>query len=103
MATGRYSKNVPALRPGFRKVMMKASSVRQVKRYLKSPFSDRSAVIYFTEKERRPFILTNRGGISADGRYGLLKGWKLTKDKLDRIFIVAAVEDTTKEAEKDEN
>jgi|GEM_PF-2914389 len=102
MATGKKSKNDPELRPGFQKVMMKASSMRQVKRYLKKPLSERSAVIYFTEKERKPFILNNGGGLSADGRHGLLKRWKLTRDKLDRIFIVAAIEDTTKEAEKDE-
>lgn len=74
-----------------RKVIIKPASTGQVKRYLKEPLSRRSAVIYFTEKDHRPFILdAEGGGISAGGDFRLASGWKLTREKLGRIFVIAA-------------
>lgn len=77
-----------------RKVIIKPISKRQVKRFLKEPLSHRSAVIYFTEKDHKPFLLdAEGGGISAGGDFRLTKKWKLTKEKLDRIFVIAAEDD----------
>lgn len=85
-----------------RKVIIKPASKRQVRRFLKEPLSRTSAVIYFTEKDRRPFLLgPDGGGISAGGEFRLTKKWRLTKDKLDRIFIIAAEKDAAEVAPED--
>jgi hypothetical protein len=90
--------------PNSRKVIIKARSKRQVRRYLKNPLADRAAVIYFTEKDQRPFILSpGGGGISASGEFKLTKKWKLSKEKLDRIFIIASEADTLHEDDPDDD
>jgi hypothetical protein len=90
-------------RPKTRKVIIKPVSKRQVKRFLKKPFAQTSAVVYFTEKDQKPFLLSPEGGgISASGEFKLTKKWKLTKDKLDRIFIIAAEEDALEDEEASE-
>lgn len=81
-----------------RKVIIKPVSTRQVKRFLKKPLSQTSAVIYFAEKDSRPFLLgPDGGGVSAGGQFGLSENWKLTKDKLDRIFIIASEKDVAED------
>jgi hypothetical protein len=86
--------------PRTRKVIIKPVSKRQVRRFLKKPLAKTSAVVYFTEKDHKPFILSpSGGGLSANGDFRLTKKWKLTKDKLDRIFIIATEEDSLPEEE----
>ncbi len=89
--------------PKTRKVIIKPVSKRQVKRFLKKPLAQTSAVVYFTEKDHKPFLLSpDGGGISVSGEFRLTKKWKLTKDKLDRIFIITAEEDSLEEEALDE-
>jgi len=76
-----------------KKVILKAVSKRQVKRFLKGPLSHKSAVVYFTERDHRPFLLGSNGGISVGGEFRLTKKWKLKKDKLQRIFIITTEAD----------
>ena len=77
-----------------KKVILKAVSKRQVNRFLKEPLSHKSAVVYFTERDHRPFLLgPNGGGISVGGKFQLTKKWKLKKDKLQRIFIITTEAD----------
>lgn len=94
MFKARAKKGGSPFGPGrTRKVIIKPVSKGQVRRFLREPLSHTSAVIYFTEKDRRPFLLgPDGGGISAGGEFRLTGKWKLTKDKLDRIFIIAAEE-----------
>lgn len=88
-------------RPKTRKVIIKPVSKRQVKRFLKKQSAPTSAVVYFTKKDQRPFLLSpDGGGISADGEFKLTSKWKLTKDKLNRIFIITAEEDSLEEDEE---
>lgn len=77
-----------------KKVILKAVSKRQVKRFLNGPLSHKSAVVYFTERDHKPFLLgPNGGGISVGGEFRLTKKWKLKEDKLQRIFIITTEED----------
>jgi hypothetical protein len=86
--------------PKTRKVIIKPVSKRQVKRFLKKSLAKTSAVVYFTEKDQKPFLLSpGGGGLSVSGDFKLTKKWKLTKDKLDRIFIITAEEDSLPEEE----
>jgi hypothetical protein len=75
-----------------KQIIMKPKSVRELKKYLKPPLSEMSAVVYFTEKNNKPFLLDREGGISAKGEYRLPRNWKPSDEKLDRIFIIT-VED----------
>ncbi len=80
--------------PSRRKVIFRPRSKREVLRYLRKPLADTSAVIYFTEADRKPFLLDgDGGGIAAGGAFRLSDRWKLTRDKLERIYIIAAEED----------
>lgn len=89
-------KSNPAVPAKTRKVITKPASKRQVRRFLKEPLSKTSAVVYFTEKDQRPFLLgPDGGGVSAGAEFKLSDKWKLTKKKLDRIFIIASEEDLT--------
>jgi hypothetical protein len=94
MGTREKGNNGARTKPPSRKLIIKAKSKRQVRRYLKNPLAKTSAVIYFTGNDQRPFILSPKGGgISSGGEFKLTKKWKLSKDKLDRIFIIASEED----------
>ena len=69
---------------------------------MKKSLAKTSAVVYFTEKDHKPFLLSpGGGGLSANGDFRLTKKWKLTKDKLDRIFIITTEEDSLPEEEND--
>lgn len=76
--------------PG-RQIIFKPKSTREVKKYLKPPLSQTSAVIYFTE-DHKPFLLGPDGsGISTQAGFKLGEDWKLTEDKLSRILIITSV------------
>jgi hypothetical protein len=93
--TNGRKEQTPAEPTETRKVIIKPVSTRQVRRFLREPLSQRAAVIYFTERDHRPFILDGEGGgISAGGDFRLTNSWKLTKEKLGRIFVITAEEDS---------
>lgn len=74
--------------------VIKPKTTREVKKFLKPPLSNSSIVIYFTEKDKRPFVLTeDKEGISIQQEYKLTNKWRLTKDKLDRVIIVTSETD----------
>jgi hypothetical protein len=75
-----------------RQVVFRPKSVGEIKKHLKPPLCNVSAVIYFTENDDMPFLLDSTGGISAGAEYRLSRGWEPTRDKLHRFIIVTMEE-----------
>ena len=84
MSTGKDNGGAQARR----QVIFQPKSMREVRKYLKEPLARNSAVIYFTGKDRRPFLLGSKGGISSHAEFKLAGKWKLSSDKLGRIYII---------------
>jgi hypothetical protein len=71
-----------------RQIILKPKSVRELRKYLKPPLSEVSAVIYFYGNGYRPFLLDQSGGISSGAEYRLRDDFKIKSDMLDRIVVV---------------
>lgn len=71
-----------------RLTIIKPKSTKEVAKYLKPPLSKTSVVIYFAEKDNRPFMLDAEGGISPKAEYRLSRPFEALNVKLDRITIM---------------
>jgi hypothetical protein len=77
----------------FKRTIILPNSTRQVKKHLKPPLSNKSAVVYFTRNGGMPFLLdSSGGGYSPMYEFRLKKDWRLSKDKLKRIVIITVEE-----------
>lgn len=71
-----------------RLTIIKPKTTKEVVKYLKPPLSKTSAVLYFAEKDNRPFILDAEGGLSSKAEYRLSKPFEALGARIDRITIL---------------